>query len=313
MTPVSATAGLATYQASERGQVPIAPAQPSLLGTGLASVPPAVGMSQINLFPNYVPPIAVDLEAAYAAAGRPVAQPGTIGAPGVAPLGPQLPVQAGADVISAVRHYFTGIGGGPQGRGTAAARATTVPGPRVPLGSQRTFGDIVSQVVAHDAYGNPVYRQLGSAGPPDFRTQMTDLAIKAFQGDAASETRLKERLQFVNLGYGGSQARHDAAVVNLSLQLARGNYPDIVSDMNVRELPWQQLGFASYQEYLRYLGYQDLGNGTWRRLAPTTGADLGIPAGPGGGDAERGTSGSLAPGASTRGFGTLFDLTNWRI
>ena len=155
-----------------------------------------------------------------------------------------------------------------------------------------------------------------SLGNQTFSDHMTDLATKALGGDEASEFRFQERLRFVNLGFGGSQATHSAAVVNLALNLSRGNFPDIISDSTVRELPWQDLGFNAYQEYLEWLGYEDLGNGKWRLLTVAEREDLGL--GPAGGGSagesdSRGTGSSRAPGDAVSGRGSFVGLTNWRI
>lgn len=302
VTPVYSTAGLATYRASERGTTPVTTVSAAaglatqLAGGRVAPPPPVVAPAPAH---------------PWAAAYLPAPTPTGAIIPSIVhgDISQRLP--PGAVVNTALTGIVHSVN-----RATAATPPPAAPGPRVPIGSQRTFGDQVFRVFAHDAYGNPVYRQLGSAGPPDFQTLMTGLAIQAMQGGPeglAAETRFRERLQFVNAGYGGSTARHEAAVVNLALQLNRGNYPDILSDMTVRELPWQQMGFASYQDYLRYLGYQDLDNGTWRRQVVATRGALGIPGGPGGGEGERGTSGSRAAGSSFGGQGSFFDLVNWRV
>jgi hypothetical protein len=165
--------------------------------------------------------------------------------------------------------------------------------------------------------GAPVYRAEGSAGPADIKQQMIDLGVTALNAAtdaerAAAELRYQERLRFLNLGLGGPRAMFDAAVVNTQLALVRGRYPDILSDMVARELPWAELGFSSYQDYLRALGYEDLGNGTWRRLERLTPAGLDVPFG------GRGFAGSLAPGFSfvpPRGEPDRYwlGLVNWRI
>lgn len=145
---------------------------------------------------------------------------------------------------------------------------------------------------------------------------MVGLAVQSLQGATETERgaaleRFQERLRFVNLGFGGAQAQFDAAVTNAALSLAKGNFPDFMTDAIGRELPWRELGYSSYQEYLQALGYEDLGNGVWRKLAAATRAGLGIPnfAGAGG----RGAAGSQAPGGARFGSRPFIGLVNWRV
>lgn len=210
-----------------------------------------------------------------------------------------------------IMRFFAGAGS----TGQLSPGAQTARG-RVPLGTQISSGGEVYQAVTFDARGNPIYRRVGSPGPRPFEEEMVGLAVQSLQGATETERgaaleRFQERLRFVNLGFGGAQAQFDAAVTNAALSLAKGNFPDFMTDAIGRELPWRELGYSSYQEYLQALGYEDLGNGVWRKLAAATRAGLGIPnfAGAGG----RGAAGSQAPGGARFGSRPFIGLVNWRV
>ena len=165
---------------------------------------------------------------------------------------------------------------------------------------------------------DPFQAPPGSAGAV-FRNEMLRLAGTAALGETAAERnsaaqRLRTRLSFLNMGFGGRRAQFDAAVANQVLQFARGNYADIVSDAITRELPWKEWGeglgqdFETYKDFLEFFGYEDLGNGTWRRLRKATEAEFPVGAFP---SSPQQDAFAPFPGfGQQRGF---IGLVNWRI
>jgi hypothetical protein len=125
----------------------------------------------------------------------------------------------------------------------------------------------------------------------------------------------------LNSGFGGRRAQFDAAVVNQELQISQGNFADIVSDAVTRELPWERWGqelfeaghidapFETYQDFLEYYGYEDLGNGMWRKLEPAAESDFPV------GTFES-SSAPIQQFAPFPGFGQnrgALGLVNWRV
>ena len=132
---------------------------------------------------------------------------------------------------------------------------------------------------------------------------------------ATDPERLRERARFINQSQDRG-AQVDVGVALTAESMARGHFPDIMSDAVASRLS-ALYGYDSMEEMMADLGYipNPDAPGTWLRQEPVSPGQFGT-TGFGGSGSGGGGSGGFIPGTvprATRGGGFSLGLTNWRI